>query len=119
MVDFIILAADVYLVYINILKNMYNCMMDKSSTLDHADYYFYGLLGLLAIHLICLLVVLCYYLNRTMDLQMIKEGGLSDEERGLVLGLAPGGRSRTSTEVAMGMRAGATQEIGRDTYMSS
>lgn len=94
--------------YKKMIINYYDDMQSENkliwpSKVDPAS-RFWGALTLIVTHLIIMLVIFKFYYSRTLKLMMIKDGGLSDKERGLVIGLAPGGRSRTSTEIDMGMR---------------
>lgn len=109
LVNTLLLGATVYFFYIEMVPNFYNDMQASKTihwpiTLE-AKYRFWASIGFLFFHLLSFLVVLRFYAARTLKLKMIKNGGLTKAERGLVLGLASEGRSRTSTEINMGMKS--------------
>lgn len=66
-----------------------------------SKYYFYGCLVILVVLVVINAFLVRAYLKLGIKLKMLKEGGLTPQERGLVLGHAADGRSRTSTEIDM------------------
>jgi hypothetical protein len=94
-------------VYTDITNDLY-ILSYRQTTLGYklkfeAKTCFWGCIIIIGLNLLCQILLVYGYCNRTMKLKMIKEGGLSDLERGLVLGMAAGGKSRSSTERLMGM----------------
>jgi hypothetical protein len=109
--DFVLFAAVAGMFYVKLIPIFYKDMnMDQKKKLSQIQYMdptirFWSTIAILALSLVSLIIFVCFYYKRTIKLDMVKEGGLSVVERGLALGMAAEGRSRTSTEINMGMKS--------------
>lgn len=113
-VDGVVLICAFMFGFISLLKDLH-LKFQKGNIIPkpfelHSKYYLFGCIGIVLCVLVVNFLLVRAYLKLGIRLKMLKEGGLTPQERGLVLGHAANGRSRTSTEIDMTRETSNTQE---------